>query len=443
MQQILNDIQQILQINSTQTEPQENMPFGQGVYDTLHCFLNIAKTMGFKTVNYDNYIAEVIYEGSTEEKFGVLCHLDTVPIGNGWTQNPIGGEVIDGKVYGRGSMDNKGIAIICLHALYALKQQNFQPKKSIHLIVGCNEENGWQCIEYYKQKTDMPEIGFTPDGNFPVIYAEKGILHANLFFTIKNAPFNSLAAGERVNMVCDRATAICNNLFLDWMDNSTDKPELPKDMTLHRGTVMTRNNNTANATALLIAHGKSAHASHPERGQNALYSLLNFFAKFNTDIEKIKKIIVDDSMQLTNLQDESGQLTYSANVASLKRKTLTISIDIRYPATMKQEDILKIFDAHKLKYELLHCQNPIYHNPNSEFIETLYSIYKEKTGRTDKPMAIGGGTYARALKFGVAFGPQFADEEDTIHQPDEYIYVKNIPLYFDIYKEAIYRLTKE
>lgn len=443
MQQILNDIQKILQIDSSQTEAKKNMPFGKGIYNTLHYFLNLAKTMGFKIINYDNYIAEVIYEGTTDERFAVLCHLDTVPIGNGWTQNPLGGEIIDGKLYGRGSMDNKAIAVICLHCLYALKKEGFKPKKSIHLIVGCNEENGWQCIEYYKQKATLPKMGFTPDGNFPVIYAEKGILHANLKFKIENAPFSSLAAGERLNMVCDRATATCTSSFIQVLDNlKFMKQDIPKEITIHHGYVMSRDKNGGSPSCLLIAHGKSAHASHPERGQNALYSLLSFIAPYNADIQKVKEILIDDAMQLQKLNDSSGYLTCSANVATFEENTLTIGIDIRYPASMKQEEILKIFDKHHLEYELLHCQNPIYHSPDSPLIETLYSIYKEKTARTDKPMAIGGGTYARALEFGVAFGPQFNDEEDTLHQPDEYIFVKNIPLYFDIYKEAIFRLTK-
>lgn len=441
MQQILEDIQKILQIDSSQKESLPNMPFGKGVYDTLQFFLKRAKEMGFKTINYDNYIAEVIYEGSIEENFAVLCHLDTVPIGNGWTQNPLGGEIVDGKIYGRGAMDNKAIAMLCLHCLYALKRENFKPKKSIHLIVGCNEENGWQCIDYYKQRATLPKMGFTPDGNFPVIYAEKGILHANLFFSIPDAPFYTIAAGERLNMVCDRATAHCNKAFIQLLDTFQIPPhDIPKSMSMQRGGMVTKNG--YEPSCLAIAHGKSAHASHPERGQNALYTLLSFFAKYNTEIEKIKQLFVDDSMQLTKLQDESGILTYSANVANFENGQLTIGIDIRYPATMQQNDILKIFEKHHLQYELLHCQNPIFHDPNSPLIQTLYGVYTEKTGKTDKPIAIGGGTYARALEFGVAFGPQFADEEDTIHQPDEYLYLKNIPLYFDIYKEAIYRLTK-
>ena len=243
-------------------------------------------------------------------------------------------------------------------------------------------------------------------------------------------------------MVCDRATAKVTEAFSRTLDALRLQGQtLPKDMTMHRGSTMKKGGGLEHS-CLLITHGKSAHASHPERGDNALYKMLNFFAPHHAELAKIKTLFVDDGMELTKLQDESGQLTYAANIAEFEDSTLKIGIDIRYPATMQQADITKIFDRHNLQYALVHCQPPIFHDPESALIQTLYSVYTERTGRTDKPMAIGGGTYARALEFGVAFGPQFADEEDSIHQPDEYIYLKNIPLYFDIYKEAIYRLTK-
>ena len=57
-------------------------------------------------------------------------------------------------------------------------------------------------------------------------------------------------------------------------------------------------------------------------------------------------------------------------------------------------------------------------------------------------MAIGGGTYARALKNGAAFGPEEDGEESTIHRPDEYITFEKIEKCFKIYKLAVERLTK-
>lgn len=164
--------------------------------------------MGFETRNYDNYVGEVLFgEG---EPFAILAHLDVVPAGSGWTHAPFGGEIENGKLYGRGAMDDKGPAVVCLYALKALKDEGFQPRKTIKLIVGCNEECGWGCIDHYKQCAEMPKVGFTPDADFPVIYAEKGILHVKFYFPWKTQPFTALYGGKGVNMVCDEAFAQCD-----------------------------------------------------------------------------------------------------------------------------------------------------------------------------------------------------------------------------------------
>ena len=211
----LQTIVETLQFNSSLKDTEENYPFGKETADCLQHFLSLASSMGFATKNYDNYVGEVIFgEG---EPFALLAHLDVVPAGSGWTYPPFGGVINDDvskggvtgyKVWGRGAMDDKGPAVCLLYALKALKDEGFIPNRQFHLILGCNEESGWKCIEHYNKVATMPEEGFTPDANFPVIYAEKGILHFTTHFPVNEAPMSALNAGERVNMVCDNATAI-------------------------------------------------------------------------------------------------------------------------------------------------------------------------------------------------------------------------------------------
>ena len=211
---ILQSIVESIQIDSTRQPALPGYPFGKGVADCLEHFLSLARSMGFETKNYDNYIGEVVFgEG---EDFAILAHLDVVPVGSGWKYPPFGGvindDVSDGgvtgkKIWGRGTTDDKGPAIISLYALKALKDQGFRPNRKIKLIVGCNEESGWECIEHYKKVATLPEEGFTPDADFPPIYAEKGIFHFHSKFKIENPPFTSLKAGEAANMVCPDAYA--------------------------------------------------------------------------------------------------------------------------------------------------------------------------------------------------------------------------------------------
>ena len=185
---ILSRLIPLLEIDSVKSEPEIDAPFGRGVKRALDYVLSLAADMGFETKNYDNYIGEVIF--GKGEPFGVLCHLDVVPAGNlsAWIYPPFTPTINDGKLYCRGAVDDKSAVISVLSALYELKNRGYLPKRQIRLILGCDEESGWGCIEHYKKCASLPEEGFSPDADFPVIYAEKGILHLNYFFE-KAKPF--------------------------------------------------------------------------------------------------------------------------------------------------------------------------------------------------------------------------------------------------------------
>ena len=415
--QMVNAIRTLVRIDSAQTAPEAGMPFGKGAADALAAFLSIAEKMGFETHNYDNYAGEVIFgEG---EEFAVLAHLDVVPAGEGWTHDPFGGELEYGKLYGRGTMDDKGPAVICLYCLKALKDEGFCPRKKIKLIVGCNEESGWACIEHYKKCAHMPETGFSPDADFPVIYAEKGILQFAAHFPLPDPPFVSLSGGERANMVCARAAA-----------------EGVKDVQGFEKYGLTRDGDT------LRAEGVSAHASTPEQGKNALGALLAFFAEKDERVARIYSLLFEDALGIKRLADETGGLTMSPDVAAYADGILTVTADIRYPATFKAEDITAYLDRSGVPYELLHCQAPLFNDRESPLVRTLLGVYEQVTGKRAEPVVIGGGTYARALKNGAGFGPQFPDETSTIHQADEYISVENIGKLAEIYRLAIRKLTE-
>ena len=414
----VQSISQIVRIDSSQAPALPHMPFGKGAADSLKYFLELAASFGFETHNYDNYVGDVIF-GDGEE-FAILAHLDVVPAGNGWTKDPFGGEIADGKLYGRGTMDDKGPAVICLYGLKALKDSGFTPLKKIKLIVGCNEENGWECMAHYKKVAHMPDYGFTPDADFPAIYAEKGILHFEMQSPVKNAPFTALYGGERANMVCDRVCA-----------EGADAKSLP----LQKYGITEENGN-------LIAGGISAHASTPEKGVNALEKMLACLSEKNADIKHIYDVLFADVFGLKKLHDETGYLSMSPNTVQYKDGKVCIVTDIRYPATYTQEQICKLLNQFGAPYTLLHCQAPLFNDKNGFLITALQKVYQKHTGKTDAPLAIGGGTYARALKNGAGFGPQFADEPSTIHQKDEYITLENVQKLLDIYTDAIYELTK-
>ena len=418
LKQTVESISESIRFDSSLTPPLADMPFGKGAADCLKHFLDTANALGFETHNYENYAGEVIF--GTGEPFAVLAHLDVVPAGSGWSRDPFGGEVEDGKIWGRGAMDDKGPAFCALYAMKALKDEGFLPRKTIKLIVGCNEENGWACIEHYEKAAAMPEVGFSPDGGFPVIYAEKGILHVRLHFPVSDAPFTFFEGGESYNMVCDRCEAT------------------PRTLGLTRARAM----GFEIRRKKLIAHGKSAHASTPEQGVNAIEPMLAYFEDKSADVKRVLDCVFRDQYGLKTLADETGSLTLSPDLIKFRRGELQVVCDIRYPATLPLSAVTEKLSQMGVKYETLRHQAPLMQDKNGTLVRELLAAYEAYTGEKAQPVAIGGGTYARALKCGVAFGPEMEGDDPVVHQANEYITLERVEMLLHIYADALKRLTK-
>lgn len=174
--EIIKTVMDLIRFKSV-SEKSENPlePFGSECKKALDYILDLGKKLGFKTKNVDGYCGYIEF-GEGEEMVGIIGHLDVVPanVEDGWISLPFEPEIRDGKIYGRGAIDDKGPVVA---SLYAMKEV-FETKKiskRVRLIVGLNEEKNWECINYYKANEEAPTIGFSPDADFPCIYAEKGI----------------------------------------------------------------------------------------------------------------------------------------------------------------------------------------------------------------------------------------------------------------------------
>lgn len=426
MEKYLNEIiettRKLIAFNSIQEATLPGMPFGKANYDCLQTALKICKEIGFTVKNLDGYCGYAeIGEG---DSFGILAHLDIVPAGEGWDYDAFKGEIIDGVLYGRGVLDDKGPIVCCIYAIKKLLDEGFLPKKKIRIIFGCNEESGWKCIDHYLQVEKMPPVGFSPDADFPVIYLEKGIAH----YTI-STPLDvvDITGGLRVNMVPNKAS-------------------LTVKYTKQYEEFLQQNNATYtvdNELITVFTEGVSAHGSTPEKGVNAiikLYKLSNIakLQDFATKFESNNGSGVD-----LNISDaESGNLTLNLGAISYINNTLFMQLDIRYPVKYTEE-----FVREKLENNLPNCtillnsnQLPLYVDKNSTLVQTLLNAYNSVTNENLQPIAIGGGTYARAIEQGVAFGPIFPDMESTIHQANERVKVSDLLRISKIYYKAIKEL---
>ncbi len=410
------DLACLVEINSVQDEPAENAPFGKNVRLVLDEFLSLARSMGFQTIDYDGFAGEVVFgEG---KDFGILCHLDIVPPGklSDWNSDPFTLTNADGKLFGRGVLDDKGPALLILYALKNLKDENFRPSRKIRLILGCNEESGWECIAKLKELNALPEEGFSPDADFPVIYAEKGIAHVKFFFDC-DEKLENIKGGQALNMVCDKVEATC-----------------PVDLNLLKDYSLSVENGN------VVSVGKTAHGSLPHKGVNAFLKILPYLEKTNLVSEEVRKKLFENSTDVLRFNDDSGNITFSPDVVAKENGKLSVVVDVRYPATVDFRLIEKEFEK-IAPYEILSHQPSLYVGKNDELVKTLCSVYNEITSSPIEPIAIGGGTYARALKKGVAFGPVFRDEDAVCHEPNEYMKVEDLLKAYEIYKSAIKKIA--
>lgn len=205
-QDLLDDICRLVQIDSTRQEPKENMPFGEGVAKALEAAMDICKREGLEVENIDGYMASGKF-GDSDEYIGIMGHLDVVEVGDGWIDPPFSAAIHDGRIWGRGTLDNKGPLLAAMYGMLALKDLGIKPKTAMKVIFGTNEETGMEDCKYFLEHAKAPKIGFTPDNKFPAIYGERGRAVIEVWGTKEEViPFvneyfmNAKPNGERLNI---------------------------------------------------------------------------------------------------------------------------------------------------------------------------------------------------------------------------------------------------
>ncbi|MGP1434372.1 MAG: Sapep family Mn(2+)-dependent dipeptidase, partial [Catonella sp.] len=176
-EEMLNDLMNLIRINSEKGEEKPGMPYGEGPYEALKSATGLLEGYGFKITNYDN---RVITADSFDlpNQLDILAHLDVVPAGDDWTvTEPYNPVIKDGRLYGRGSCDDKGPAIAAVYAVRAVKELGIPLKQGVRLILGSDEECGSSDVEYYYSKEKAAPMTITPDASWPLINIEKGGIH--------------------------------------------------------------------------------------------------------------------------------------------------------------------------------------------------------------------------------------------------------------------------
>lgn len=433
---LIKDLITLLKYDTVGVEQPEvkDAPFGEGVRDALLYMLALGKEHGFKVKNIDNVAGHIEY-GEGEEIVGILCHLDVVPAGDGWTYPPFDGTIVGEKLYGRGTIDNKGPAMSSFYALKILKDANIKLNKRIRLILGTDEETGMRCIQRYLEVCEKPHMGFSPDANFPIIYGEKGIMSIDLV-SDEESDF-TLHSGERYNVVPDLATLKTNqNLEQEFQKYLLDNG--------FKGEIKDRS---------YYLSGISSHAMEPEKGVNALVNLAKFFFNYthNNLVRFLAEKLNDTRLKTLGLDftdSEMKDLTLNVAFARIDEKGGKVGLNLRYPINWDQDAFLSAFEKEAAKYNIKvvvqEDSKPHYVPKDSKFVKTLHEAYIKYTSDTKSPLlTIGGGTYARTLGNAVAFGMLMPGREDVVHKSNEYLNIDDLLVSTAIFAEAIYQLGRE
>jgi succinyl-diaminopimelate desuccinylase len=442
--QMIPELQQLIAIPSILSDDSTpDAPFGKEVKRALEWFIDRGETNGFEVKSVD-HVAAHLEIGKGQELLGILGHVDVVPAGEGWKKDPFGGEVAEGKLYGRGAIDDKGPTIAAWTALNMVKDAGVEFSKRVRLIIGTDEESGFRCVERYFQTEEMPTIAFAPDADFPIIHAEKGIADLKLVQQPSEEKGNlmSFSSGDRTNMVPDRADAIIEGFSEDLRSSYDD---------FCAAHALEGSMNEENGYLKFTLFGKSAHAMEPDQGINAGV-LLALFLSHHTKgqgasfLSFIAEKFYEDSrgrnLNLNFSDDVSGETTFNAGIIRYDGNgQSSIDVSMRYSVNYPLEEELSAIDIKGFDFEILSNSPPHYVDENDPFIKTLQASYEKMTGEKADLLAIGGGTYARVLNKGVAFGMLFPGEPDVAHQSDEFVDIDNLVKATAIYAEAIYQLA--
>ena len=433
-----------LRVPSVKGEPNGDAPFGAANKQALLVALEDCARLGLTTRNFDNYAGDARMGPLDVEPLGILAHTDVVPAGDGWLTDPFE-PVIDGdRIIARGSSDDKGPAVAALLAMAAVLRAGVPLKREVRLILGCDEESGWADIDYYVAHCDMPRTGFSPDATYPVINTEKGGINLSLRApaATDGLAVRSINAGSRPNVIPGRSSALVEgDAALCEHINA-----LSREMHLH---VTAEPEGDA---VRVTAEGIPGHAAFPEAARNANGELLLMLRAIGVTgplrvlADKVGLEYDGASLGVACEDQTSGPLTCNLGILRYDANGLYATLDFRFPLLASSDQIIRTVRdalAPTLEISVDSSRQPHHVSPGSELVAALLSAYHAETGLAKECIAIGGGTYARCLQEGVAFGATFPGDADVAHQANESMSLDGLMKNIRIFAHAIVLLAGE
>ncbi len=451
---MVEDIAALVRIPSFQEDDKKEpgAPFGPGPKKALTAALELAARMGFQTHDAEGYIGYADFPGASDKQLGIIGHMDVVPAGPGWTFEPYEVTRKDGYLIGRGTLDDKGPSVVALHALKFWKDLQDagdapQFPCTVRFLFGANEESGMADVAYYRKRYDDPAFLFTPDAEFPVCYGEKGGYDG----TLTSKPIAEcerivleFTGGAATNAVPGQAEAL--------VKASADSLPAAERLTIEPA---------GEGLSRIVAAGKSAHASTPDEGVNAIGLIVDYLLK-NGLCGADERAFLELDQKLLNHSDGSGlgikasdeyfgPLTVVGGTIALEDDRFVQTLDSRFPTSITADQITERLGSLAgqvgATFQNTLLMEPFLVHPDNPAIQALLDAYNETTGEDAQPFTMGGGTYAREFASGASFGPEKPWMKDpewvgSMHGPDEGVSEELLKEAFGIYVRAIDKLMR-
>ncbi|MGB2511005.1 dipeptidase PepV [Leuconostoc suionicum] len=452
----VEDLKALLAVESVRDDSQAtpDAPLGPGPTAALVKMLSIAERDGFTTKNIDNIVGYIeIGPKDADEYVAILSHVDVMPAGEGWDTEPFEPVVTEDKIIARGASDDKGPGMSAYYAFKILSDLKVPLKRRVRLIFGTDEENDWTGMTRYFEVEPEPVFGFSPDAEYPIINGEKGNVQviikgeATNGGTVKLVDFES---GLRTNMVPGIARATVKSshaekIVTEFQEFLVENPKV------------SGSTETDGEIIKFVLNGKQVHGAMPETGENAGTYLANFLQDFDfggtakSFLTYLGTPAHDDTVGekfgVKYTDDVMGPLSMNVGIQKfIDGGEAFINFNFRYPKGITPDEIVAGLSSKLNGWDVTptiggHSQAPHYVAPSDPIVETLLRVYHDQTGLPAHDQVIGGGTYGRLMKRGVAYGALFPDSPDTMHQVNEFALLDDLYRSISIYAQAIAEIT--
>lgn len=444
---VLDDIAALVAVPSVAdaSKGEPGAPHGPECKRALDLALEMCAKLGLEPHDLDGWMGYADLKGASDAQIATIAHVDVVPAGTGWTQDPFTMVRKDGFLLGRGVIDDKGPAVLTMYMAHYFARQGITLPYTLRVMLGSDEEVGMTDVEHYRELFDDPAFLFTPDAEFPVCCGEKGRVGASFVSEVfEDGKIVAFEGGTVSNAVPSLA--------------SVTVKAAGADLPAAEGIDIEDN---GDGTVCLTAHGIGGHASLPAGTKNAIGMLVDYLLAQDlvsdaerTYLELLQKVFAStdgSTLGIAATDDLFEPLTCIGGTIALVDGRLQQSIDSRYPKSITGEEIAErltaLAEEHNATFVLESNMVPFYIDPTTPAVTALVDAYNEFTGKQAVPFTIGGGTYARHFTKAVSFGPEEPGEPvpawvGPMHGADEGVSEELLKRSLKVYIYALQKLME-